>query len=78
MFNFLNLLILDRFGDLAKFSMILCFIVKLVYTKVVDNLCIYLLLKFGSIWPCSLRVIAAQSYDSVMFALYLAQTRFCA
>jgi hypothetical protein len=58
MFNFLNLPILDRSRDLAMFSMRLCFIVKLVYTKVVDNLCIYFLLKFDGIWPCNLRVIA--------------------
>jgi hypothetical protein len=31
---------LDRSGNLAKFFMIMCFFVKIVYTKVVDNLCI--------------------------------------
>jgi hypothetical protein len=31
---------LDRSRDLSKFFMIMCFFVKLVYTKVVDNLCI--------------------------------------
>jgi hypothetical protein len=75
-FNLVNLPILDRSRDLAKFSMIFCFVMKLIYTKVVDNLCIYVLLKFGGIWPCSLRVIADQSWVSVMFALCLAQTRF--
>jgi hypothetical protein len=49
---------LDRSGNLAKFFMIMLFVVKLVYTKVVDNLCIYILLKFGGIWPCGLGVIA--------------------
>jgi hypothetical protein len=34
--------------------MIMYFFVKLVYTKVVDNSCIYLLLKFGIIWLSSL------------------------
>ena len=29
---------MDRSGNLAKFFMIMCFVVKLVYTKVVDNL----------------------------------------
>jgi hypothetical protein len=28
----------DGSGNLAKFFMIICFFVKLVYTKVVDNL----------------------------------------
>jgi hypothetical protein len=49
---------LDRSGNLTKFFMIIYFVVKLVYTKVVDNLYIYLMLKFGSIWPCGLGVIA--------------------
>jgi hypothetical protein len=49
MFNFLNLPILDRSEDMAKFSMVLYFVVELVYTKVVDKLCIYLLLKFDGI-----------------------------
>jgi hypothetical protein len=49
---------LDRSGNLAKFFMIMCFVVKLVYTKVVDNLYIQLLLKFDGIWPCGLGVIA--------------------
>jgi len=31
---------MDRSGNLAKFFMIMCFVVKLVYTKVVDNSCI--------------------------------------
>jgi hypothetical protein len=45
---------LDKSGNLAKFFMISFFGVKLVYTKVVDNSWIYLLLKFGGIWPSSL------------------------
>ena len=49
---------LDRSGNLAEFFMIMCFVVKLVYTKVVDNSCIELILKFGVIWPSSLRVTA--------------------
>jgi hypothetical protein len=48
---------LDRSGNLAMFFMIICFVVKLVYTKVVYNLYVYLLLKFGGIWPCGLGVI---------------------
>jgi hypothetical protein len=52
--NLVNLPILDISGDLAKFSMIYCFVVKLVITKVVDNLYIYLLFKFGGILLCSL------------------------
>jgi hypothetical protein len=49
---------LDRSGNLAKFFMIMCFVVKLVCTKFVENLCIEILLKFGGIWPCGLGVIA--------------------
>jgi hypothetical protein len=60
-FNFLNLPILDRSRDLAKFSMVFCFLVKLVYIKVVDNLGTYLLLKFGGICPCGLGLTAVQS-----------------
>jgi hypothetical protein len=37
---FLQMRFLDRSENLAKFFMIMCFVVKLVYTKVVDNLCI--------------------------------------
>ena len=37
---FLANVFMDRFRKLAKFFMIMCFVVKLVYTKVVDNLCI--------------------------------------
>jgi hypothetical protein len=37
---FLQMRFLDRSGNLAKFFMIMCFVVKLIYTKVVDNLCI--------------------------------------
>jgi hypothetical protein len=44
---------------------------KLVNTKVVENSCIYLLLKVGSIWPSSLGVIAVQSWITVLLALYL-------
>jgi hypothetical protein len=62
---------LDRSGNLAKFFMIMCFVVKLVYTKVVDNLCIYLLLKFGGIWPCGLGVIAVESWVIELLALCL-------
>jgi hypothetical protein len=31
---------LDRSGNITKFFMIMWFVVKLVYTKVVDNSCI--------------------------------------
>jgi hypothetical protein len=34
---FLQMRFLDRSGNLAKFFMIRFFVVKLVYTKVVDN-----------------------------------------
>jgi hypothetical protein len=37
---FLQMRFLHRSENLAKFFMIMCFVVKLVYTKVVDNLCI--------------------------------------
>jgi hypothetical protein len=60
-FNFLNLPILDRSRDLAKFSMVFCFVLKLVYTKVVDNLGTDILLKFGGIWPCGLGFTSVQS-----------------
>jgi hypothetical protein len=50
---FLQMRFLDRSGNLAKFFMIMCFVVKLVYKKVVDKLCIYLLIKFGGIWSSS-------------------------
>jgi hypothetical protein len=36
----LQLWFLDRSGNLVEFFMIMCFVVKLVYTKVVYNLCI--------------------------------------
>jgi hypothetical protein len=34
---FLQMWFLDRSGNLAKFFMIMCFLVKVVYNKVVDN-----------------------------------------
>jgi hypothetical protein len=37
---FLQMRFLDRSGNLAKFFMMMFFVVKLIYTKVVDNLCI--------------------------------------
>ena len=39
-FIFLQMWFLDISGNLAKFFMIICFVVKLVYIKVVDNSCI--------------------------------------
>jgi hypothetical protein len=62
---------LDRSGKLAKFFMIMCFVVKLIYTKVVDNLCVYLLLKISAIWPSSLGVIAVSSWVTELLALCL-------
>jgi hypothetical protein len=38
--------------------MLMWFAGKLVNTKVIDNLCIYLMLKFGGIWPSGLGVTA--------------------
>jgi hypothetical protein len=37
---FLQMRFLDRSRNLAKFFMIMRFVVKLIYTTVVDNLCI--------------------------------------
>ena len=51
--------------------MIVWFDVNMVNTKVVDNVCIYLLLKFGGIWPSSLGVTVVQSWITVLLALYL-------
>ena len=42
---------------------------KVVNTKVVDNLCIYLVLKFGGIWPSSLRVMSVGRQHSQLPAL---------
>jgi hypothetical protein len=54
--------------------MIMCFVVKLVYTKVVDNLCIYLLLKFGGIWPSGLETTAVLSWVQIYVALCPSRT----
>jgi hypothetical protein len=62
---------LDRSGNLAKFFMIMCFVVKRIYTKVVDKLCIYILLKVGGIWPCGLGVIAVESWVTELLPLCL-------
>jgi hypothetical protein len=56
--------------------MIFFFVVKLVYTKVVDKLGIYLLLRFGGIWPCGLGFTAVQSWSQLCL-LCLAQTSLC-
>jgi hypothetical protein len=65
---------LDRSRNLAKFFMIMCFVVKLVYPKVVDNLCIKMLLTFGGIWPCGLGVIAVESSVTELLALCLVRS----
>jgi hypothetical protein len=51
--------------------MLMWFAGKLVNTKIVDNLCIELLLEFGSIWLSSLGVTTVQSWVTVLLALYL-------
>jgi hypothetical protein len=47
-----------QFWGNVDYPMLMIFAGKLVYTKVVDNSFIYLLLKFSGIWLCGLGVIA--------------------
>ena len=53
------------------FMMIIAFSGKLVNQKVVDNLLIYLVLKFHSHRPYGLRIMAIRSLLSKMLALYI-------
>jgi len=47
---------------------------NLVYSKVVDNSVIYMLLECGGIWLCGLGVMSVQSWVSGMVALCLVRT----
>ena len=52
------------------FMMIMIFSIKIVNTKVVDNLLIYLVLNFYSHRPYGLRIMAVRSLLSEMLALW--------
>ena len=59
------------FGCDDNFMLIMVFSVKLVNNEVVDNLLIYLVLKFHSHRSYGLRIIAVRSLLSEMLALWI-------
>ena len=56
-------------GD--DFTMIMIFYVKIVNSKVVDNLLIYLVLNFHSHRPYGLRIMAVRSLLSKMLVVWI-------